>query len=76
MGIFEEEEKNITDSFNTKFKQELGVYDQLLTVYSSFLQATSGKIKDNDFPNWTILILLSQALPLMDNGVNYLGRAI
>jgi len=72
MGIFEEEEKHITNSFNTKFKRELGVYDQLLTVYSSFLQATSGKIKDNDFPNWTILILLSQTLPLMDNGIKLL----
>lgn len=72
MGIFSEEEQIIKTTFEGKFKRELEVYDQLLTVYSAFLQTTSGKVKDNDFPSWTILILLSQTLPLMDNGIKLL----
>lgn len=73
MGIFNKEERIIKSAFESKFKREIEIYDRLLTAYSSFLQATSGKIKDNDYPNWTILMLLSQTLPLMDNGIKLLG---
>lgn len=72
IGIFADEEKNITEHFLSKFGKQVELFNQLLEVYSSFLKATSGKIKDNDFPNWTILILLSQTLSLMNNALNLL----
>ena len=67
MGIFSNEEKTVLSAFKTKFQNEETLFNQLLEVYASFLKATSGKVKDNEYPNWTLLILLSQALPLMDN---------
>ena len=67
MGIFDKEEKTILSAFKTKFQNEEILFNQLLEVYTSFLQATSGKVKDNEYPNWTLLILLSQTLTLMDN---------
>lgn len=67
MGIFYKEEKIILSAFKTKFQNEEILFNQLLEVYASFLQATSGKVKDNEYPNWTLLILLSQTLPLMNN---------
>jgi hypothetical protein len=71
-GIFLTEERSINEYFLAKFLKEVELFRELLGVYSSFLKATSGKIKDNDYPNWTILILLSQTLSLMDNGLNLL----
>lgn len=67
MGVFKKEEKVVLSAFKTKFQSEETLFNQLLEVYASFLQATSGKVKDNEFPSWTLLILLSQTLPLMDN---------
>lgn len=67
MGIFNKEEKAVLSAFKTKFQNEEILFNQLLEVYASFLQITSGKVKDNEYPNWTLLILLSQTLPLMDN---------
>jgi hypothetical protein len=72
IGIYSEEEKIIKDTFLQKFEEEVEVFNKLLKVYESFLQATSGKVKDNEYPNWTILILLSQTLPLMNNGLELL----
>lgn len=72
-GIFLAEERSINEYFLAKYLREVELFRELLGVYSSFLKATSGKIKDNDYPNWTILILLSQTLPLMDNGLNLLA---
>lgn len=72
IGIFSEEEKIIKDTFLQKFKEEVEIFNKLLKVYEAFLQATSGKVKDNEYPNWTILILLSQTLPLMNNGLELL----
>lgn len=69
IGIFVGEEKSIRDYFLTKFFKEVEIFNQLLDVYASFLKATSGKIINNDYPNWTILVLLSQTLPLMNNGL-------
>lgn len=74
IGIFENEEKEILNSFTQKFGDELELFNKLLNVYTSFLEATSGKIKDNEYPNWTILILLSQTLPLVNNGVSHLAH--
>lgn len=73
IGIFNKEEKNITDAFEKKFGKEIEVYNNLLSVYSAFIQATSGKVKDTDLPNWTILILLSQTLSLMENAIKLLA---
>lgn len=74
MGIFSQEEQIVTTSFTSKFVSEIKLFDLLLEVYSSFLEATSGKIKDNEYPNWTIMLLLSQTLPLMDNAFYLLRR--
>ena len=74
MGIFKKEEEEIKQVFNSKFDAEIDNFNQLLEVYCSFLKATSNKIKDNDYPNWTILMLLSQTLPLMDNGLELLQK--
>jgi hypothetical protein len=74
MGIFKKEEEEIKQVFNSKFDAEIDNFNQLLEVYCSFLKATSNKIKDNDYPNWTILMLLSHTLPLMDNGLELLKK--
>lgn len=74
MGIFAKEEQLIRTEFNKKFISELVVFDELLKTFSSFLEATSGKIKDNEYPNWTILMLLSQTLPLMNNAMELLSN--
>lgn len=73
-GIFKEEEKIISDKFLLTFEKEVELFNKLLETYASFLDATSGKVKDNEYPDWTILILLSQTLPLMDNGLNLLSK--
>lgn len=73
IGVFIEEEKSVRDYFSAKFPEEIELFNKLLDVYASFLKATSGKIKDNDYPNWTILVLLSQTLPLMNNGLSLLA---
>lgn len=72
-GIFEDIEKISREDFLNKFPKEVDVFNQLLNVYEAFIKATSNKIKDNDYPNWTILMLLSQTLPLMNNGINLLS---
>lgn len=74
MGIFEEEERLVLDTMSNKFKKEIELYSKLLKVFASFLQVTSGNIKDNNFPNWTIMLLLSQTLPLMNNALYLLSR--
>jgi hypothetical protein len=73
IGIFEEIENTCRNNFESKFTNEVEVFNQLLNVYEAFIKATSDNIKDNDYPNWTILMLLSQTLPLMNNGVNLLS---
>ncbi len=73
MRIFEDAEKLCKENFSNKFKEEISLFDQLLNVYEAFIKATSNKIKDNDYPNWTILMLLSQTLPLMNNGIQLLA---
>lgn len=73
MGIFITEERSIREHFLAKFLNEVELFRKLLDVYSSFLAATSGKVKDNDYPNWTLLVLLSQTLPLMNNGLSLLA---
>jgi len=74
VGIFSDIESQISQQFVTKFGQEVGVCNQLLKVYEAFLSATSGKVKDNDFPKWTNLMFLSQTLPLMNNALYLLSK--
>ncbi|MBU4274969.1 hypothetical protein KKE19_04125 [Patescibacteria group bacterium] len=73
IGIFNREEVVIENSFLTKFKSEINCFNKLLGVYTAFLEATSNKIKDNEYPNWTILMLLSQTVSLMENGIKLLA---
>lgn len=73
IGIFEEQEKEIISKFESKFGNEIKVFNDLLKVHEAFIQATSNKIKDNDYPKWTILLLLSQVLPLMNNAFQLLA---
>jgi hypothetical protein len=73
VGIFNKEEDIIRNHFLTTFQNEVGCFNKLLEVYTAFLEATSNKIKDNDFPNWTILMLLSQTVSLMENGIKLLS---
>lgn len=72
-GIFEDIEKISRENFLNIFAEEVEVFNQLLNVYEAFIKATSNIIKDNDYPNWTILMLLSQTLPLMNNGMSLLS---
>lgn len=74
MGIFSEEEQIVRDAFSGKFNDEIKLFDSLLEVYATFLKSTSGRVKDNEYPNWTIMILLSQTLPLMDNAFSLLNN--
>lgn len=73
IGIFNKEEEIIKTAFLSKFDNEIDCYNKLLEVYTAFLEATSNKIKDNDYPNWTILMLLSQTVIFMENGVKLLS---
>lgn len=73
IGIFSDIGSQISQQFENKFGPEVGVCNQLLEVYCSFLNSTSKKVRDNDYPNWTILILLSQTVTLMDNAVTLLS---
>lgn len=72
VGIFSEQESKIVDHFISRFVNEVGICHRLFEVYESFLKATNNKVKDNDFPNWSILMLLSQILPLMNNSLQLL----
>lgn len=72
-GVFDTEEDIVKKAFEKKFEKEVLCFNNLLQVYCAFLEATSNKIKDNDYPDWTILILLSQTLPLMNNGLELLA---
>jgi len=73
VGIFNQEETEISRLFESKFGNETNVFNGLLNVYSAFLRATSGKVKDTDYPSWTILLFLSQTLPLMENAIKLLA---
>lgn len=73
-GIFLNEESWTRLEFLRYFSSEIDLFNKLLEVYSEFLKATSNKIRDNDYPNWTILILLSQTLPLMNNAIELLAN--
>ena len=74
ISIFEDIESEISKTFTQKFSSQKDIAVNLLGVYESFLKATSGKVKDNDYPRWTVLILLSQTLPLMTNALDLLAR--
>jgi hypothetical protein len=69
IGVFSKEENSIRDIFYIKFSKEIELFNKTLDIYSSFLRTTSGKIKDTEYPIWTILILQSQTLPLMNNAL-------
>lgn len=73
IGIFNSHESQINTFFENKFDSEIKVFNELLNVYASFLEAVSGKVKNTDFPNWTIEMLLSQSLPLMGNALKLLA---
>lgn len=66
-SIFADQEADISKAFLAKFKDGAQLLNKLFQVYESFIKATSGQVRDNDYPNWTILMLLSQTLPLMNN---------
>lgn len=72
MSIFTQEEILISQDFLAKFKSEVEIIEKLLNVHASFIQATSGITKDNEYPGWTILLLLSQTVPLMNNASDLL----
>jgi len=74
VGIFEDIEIDIRKAFLNKYPTQVETASKLLEVYESFVKATSGIVKDNDYPKWTILILLSQTLPLMNNALDMLSR--
>lgn len=74
VGIFEQEEESIRRQLESSFRGELELFNKLLKVYERHLDATSSKVRDTDFPNWTILILLAQTLPLMNNAVELLVK--
>jgi len=74
ISIFDEQEGLIEESFIGSYKTEVELFTSLLRVYESFIKATSGKVKDNEYPNWSILMLLSQVLPLMNNALVLLAK--
>lgn len=73
IGIFNEQEEIVRNYFENKFISEIDIYNKLLKVHENFIFATSGKIKDTDNPNWTIHLLLSQTVSLMENAVKVLS---
>ena len=74
MSIFDKEETSISDLINKEFSKEIKIIHDLLEVHISFIQATSGITKDNEYPEWTILLLLSQTVPLMNNANDLLTK--
>lgn len=74
VGTFGQQEAEIQKEFLSKFDKEVDLFNKLLEVYESFLDATTGQLKDTDSPNWTILLLLSQTLPLMNNAIELLSK--
>lgn len=73
IGMFTEEENTIRQNFLKKYGAEVVLFNKLLGVHEAFLKSTSGKTRNDDFPDWTIQILLSQTLPLMNNAMNLLA---
>lgn len=73
VGIFNKEEDSIKTYFLDTFANEVDCFNKLLMVYVAFLEATSNKIKDNKYPEWTILMFLSQTVSLMENGIKLLS---
>ncbi len=72
IGVFEPEEQAIRAEFIKRFENEVNTFNDLLKVYEAFLDVTAGKVKDTDYPKWTILLLMSQTLPLMNNAFQLL----
>jgi len=72
-GIFTAEEDTIRQNFLITHDSDVVLFNKLLHVYEAFLSSTSDKVRNDDFPNWTILILLSQTLPLMNNAMSLLA---
>lgn len=44
-GIFNDEEKLISSSFESKFKSEVETFNNLLDVYSTFFESNFGENK-------------------------------
>ncbi len=73
-SIFSVIESDIEKAFVQKYASQVNTTTKLLEVYEAFIKATSGIVKDNEFPKWTIMILLSQTLPLMNNALVLLSK--
>jgi hypothetical protein len=74
VGIYEEEEQAIQQDFEKNYSQEVTAVNDMLKIYEACLSATSGKIKDTDYPEWTLSLLLSQPLLLLNNSIDLLSR--
>lgn len=74
IGIFTKIEENIQAITYEKFAKEIELFNKLLTVHENFVLATSGKVIKPYYPNFTILILLAQTVPLLNNGIDLLCK--
>jgi hypothetical protein len=74
IGLFSEQEKIINDKFFALCGEEYKLLIQLLKHKESLIQQLSGKIKDTDYPDYSIELLLVYNLSLFNSALTNLAN--
>lgn len=72
VGMFSEQEKIINDKFFLLCSKEYNLLIKLLKHKENLIQQLSGKIKDTDYPDYSIELMLAYNLALFNSALNNL----